>query len=226
MGNDSYPIEIEIDDTLTDSFKVVASLVPIFGSPVIELINMLVTPKLQQRRDSWFQELGERVKKLEEEGKINYEELQKDDVFIDIVIKATEVALKTHQNEKLIALRNALLNTALNTSSIDLSLKQIFINYIDIFTIWHIKLLILFNNPKIYEQQFEHIYTSSLVEIIEGVYPELKGKDYLYKSIFKDLYTKDLINTDSVSTMMTKEGILSRRTTNIGFQFLQFIEEE
>ena len=123
MGNDSYPIEIEIDDTLTDSFKVVASLVPIFGSPVIELINMLVTPKLQQRRDSWFQELGERVKKLEEEGKINYEELQKDDVFIDIVIKATEVALKTHQNEKLIALRNALLNTALNTSSIDLSVN-------------------------------------------------------------------------------------------------------
>ncbi len=225
MKENNYPIEIEIDDTLTDSFKVIASAVPFFGAPVIELMNMLVIPKLQQRRDSWLQELGERVKKLEEEGKINYEKLQKDDVFIDIAMKVTEVAIKTHQKEKLDALRNALINTSLNYPSIDISLKQIFINYIDIFTVWHIKLLGLFNNPKIYEQQFQHIYSSSLIEIIEGVYPELKGKSDLYKSICKDLYSKDLINTESISAMMTKDGLFVRRTTNIGLLFLQFIEE-
>mgnify|MGYP003619696663 FL=1 len=120
MKENNYPIEIEIDDTLTDSFKVIASAVPFFGAPVIELMNMLVIPKLQQRRDSWLQELGERVKKLEEEGKINYEKLQKDDVFIDIAMKVTEVAIKTHQKEKLDALRNELINTSLNYPSIDI----------------------------------------------------------------------------------------------------------
>ena len=88
-----------------------------------------------------------------------------------------------------------------------------------------IKLLGLFNNPKIYEQQFQHIYSSSLIEIIEGVYPKLKGKSDLYKSICKDLYSKDLINTESISAMMTKDGLFVRRTTNIGLLFLQFIEE-
>jgi len=224
MEDKNYPIETNVDDTLVDSFKVGASLVPIFGAPVIELMNMLVTPKLQLRRDAWFQELGERVKKLEEEGKINYKDLQEDDVFIDISMKATEVALKTHQEEKLRALRNALINTSQNYPSIDISLKQIFINYIDVFTIWHIKLLELFNNPKKYEHLFQHIFSSSLTEIIEGVYPELKGKSEFYRSICKDLYSKDLINTESVSAMMTKEGLLSRRVTNIGLQFLQFIE--
>lgn len=225
MEDNNYPIKIEIDDTLTDSFKVVASAIPVFGAPVVELMNMLVTPKLQLRRDTWFQELGERIKKLEEEGKINYEDLQKDDVFIDISMKATEVALKTHQAEKLNALRNALINTSLNYPSIDISLKQIFINYIDVFTVWHIKLLELFNNPKKYEQQFQHISMGSLTQIIEGVYPELKGKEEFYRSICKDLYSKDLINTESVSGMMTSQGLLARRVTNMGYQFLQFIEE-
>lgn len=225
MEDKNYPIEAEIDDTLVDSFKVVASAVPVFGAPVIELMNMLVTPKLQLRRDAWFQELGERVKKLEEEGKINYEDLQKDDVFIDISMKATEVALKTHQAEKLNALRNALINTSLNYPSIDISLKQIFINYIDVFTVWHIKLLELFNNPKKYEQQFQNISMGSLTQIIEGVYPELKGKSEFYRSICKDLYSKDLINTESVSTTMTSQGLLARRVTGMGYQFLQFIEE-
>lgn len=225
MEDKNYPVEANIDDTLVDSFKVVASLVPVFGAPVVELMNMLVTPKLQLRRDTWFQELGERVKKLEEEGKINYEDLQKDDVFIDISMKATEVALKTHQEEKLNALRNALINTSLNYPLIDISLKQIFINYVDVFTVWHIKLLELFNNPKKHEHQFQHIFSSSLTEIIEGVYPELKGKSEFYRSICKDLYSKDLINTESVSAMMTKEGLLARRVTNMGYQFLQFIEE-
>lgn len=38
-------------------------------------MNMLVTPVLQERRNKWFQELGDRVKKLEEDGKVTYEEL-------------------------------------------------------------------------------------------------------------------------------------------------------
>jgi|TARA_R110002033_G_scaffold414_1_gene4024 hypothetical protein len=225
MENDNYPIKTELDDSLVDSFKVGVSLVPIFGAPIIEIMNMLVTPKLQERRDNWFQQLGERVLALESEGKIKYEELKENDVFIDISLKATEIALKTHQKEKLDALRNALINTALNTPSIDFSLKQIFINYIDVFTIWHIKLLKLFNNPKEFEHLFSNIYSDSLTTIIEGVYPELKKNPDIYRSIFKDLYSKDLINTESVSAMMTRDGLLSRRVTRIGLEFLLFIEE-
>ena len=89
MENKSYPTKKDIDDTLVDSCKVIVSGIPIFGSPVIELMNMLVTPKLQERRDNWFIELGERVIKLEKEGKIDYKELSKNDVFIDISIKTS-----------------------------------------------------------------------------------------------------------------------------------------
>ena len=226
MENKSYPTKKDIDDTLVDSCKVIVSGIPIFGSPVIELMNMLVTPKLQERRDNWFIELGERVIKLEKEGKIDYKELSKNDVFIDISIKATEVALKTHQKEKLDALRNALINSSLNYPNIDISMKQIFINYIDVFTIWHLKLLKLINNPTEYKYLFPNIYSDSLSSIIEGVFPDLKGKSDIYRTIWKDLYSKDLISTESVSSSMTKDGLFQRRLTNLGLNFLEFIEEK
>lgn len=223
MENKDYPIEAEIDDSLIDSFKVGASLVPIFGAPVIELMNMLVTPKLQERRDIWFQELGERVKKLEEEGRINYKELQENDIFIDISIKATEVALKTHQEEKLTALKNALINTSLNNQNIDISLKQIFINYIDLFTIWHIRLLKLFNDPKVYETGFPY-ETSWHKSLVEHAFPELRGKESFYISICKDLYQKNLITLDSLTVNMSKQGLFERRITQLGLEFINYIE--
>lgn len=220
-----YPEEKDIDDSLVDSFKVGASLIPILGAPVIELMNMLVTPVLQERRDAWFKKLGERVKKLEEEGRVTYEELQNDNTFIDISIKATEIALKTHQEEKLEALRNALINSTLNNPSIDISLKQIFLNYIDIFTIWHIKLLKLFNNPKKYEEGFQY-ETTWHKTVIEHAFPELRGKEKFYITICKDLYLKDLITLDSLTVTMTKQGLFERRISQLGLDFLLFIEEK
>lgn len=220
-----YPQEKNIDDSIVDSFKVGVSLVPFFGAPVVELMNMLVTPVLQERRNKWFQELGERVNKLEEDGKVTYDELIKDDTFIDISIKATEIALKTHQKEKLEALRNALINSTLNNPPIDISLKQIFLNYIDIFTIWHIKLLKLFNNPKEYETGFQY-ETTWHKSVIEHAFPELKGKEKFYITICKDLYLKDLITLDSLTVTMTKQGLFERRISQLGFDFLQFIEEK
>ena len=66
--------------------------------------------------------------------------MRENDEFIDIAIQATHVALRTSQEEKKDALKNAVLKSA-SPESPDLSLQQIFINYIDSFTKWHIKIL-------------------------------------------------------------------------------------
>ena len=60
-------------------------------------------------------------------------------------MKANELTPKTSQTEKLETLRKALLNSK-NNDSIDISMQQIFLSYIDTFTVWHIKLLKLFDN--------------------------------------------------------------------------------
>jgi DNA-binding Lrp family transcriptional regulator len=220
----NYPIDDSSTDLVAGSAKVALSMIPIAGAPLVEILNLLVTPTLQKRRDKWFIELGDRLKKLEDDGYIKLEDLQTNDEFIDISIKATEIALKTSEEEKLKALQNALLNTTIDTT-IDLSIKQIFINNIDTFTVWHIKLLKLFDNPKQYENVVKDISMGGLSTLIEGVYPELKSKQDFYRLIIKDLFSSGFTTIESVGTTMTKNGILSQRTSSLGKQFIKYISD-
>lgn len=221
---EKYPVETPATDLVVGSTKAVISMIPIAGSPLIEILNMIVTPSLQKRRDKWFEELGEKLTKLESSGYLSLEDLQENDIFIDISMKTTELALKTSQSEKLEALRNALLNSA-NTDSFDISLQQIFLSYIDTFTVWHIKLLKLFDNPQEYELKLQNLSMGGLNNLIYAAYPELTSKDEFVRQVFKDLYSKGLLNTESLGATITLQGILSRRTTAMGQDFIKYISE-
>jgi len=221
---DKYPTELDTRDIALSTTKTVISAIPYAGAPIVELLNAIVTPSIQKRRDAWFQEIG---KKLDELGQTQdgiLEKLANDDTFIDISLKTTELALKTSQDEKLEALRNALFNSV-TSQAIDISLQQIFLSYVDTFTVWHIKLLKLFDNPKTYEHKLSHISMGGLSLLIEIAYPELKSKDEFTRQIFKDLYAKGLLNTDSLGTTMTQSGILAQRTTKMGQDFIQYISD-
>ena len=62
-----YPTELDKKDKVLSTVKTIVSAVPYAGAPVVELLNAIVTPSLQKRRDEWFQDIGERLEKLEEE---------------------------------------------------------------------------------------------------------------------------------------------------------------
>ena len=70
--------------------------------------------------------------------------------------------------------------------------QQIFFNYINEFSILHIKLLEFFNNP---EEEIQRISTSttylksSLIEILLLCYPELKNEESLIMPIADSLYS-------------------------------------
>jgi len=67
--------------------------------------------------------------------------------------------------------------------------------------------------------------TGAMSQLIETAYPELHTKSEFYKQVWKDLYLRGLVNTDGLNTMMTLDGIVSKRTTNLGDQFLKFIHD-
>lgn len=221
---EKYPVETSATDLVVGSTKAAISMIPIAGAPLVEILNILVTPSLQKRRDTWFEELGEKLKELEEKKYLTWQDLEDNETFIDISIKATELALKTSQTEKLEALKNALLNSA-KPDSVDISMQQIFLSYIDTFTVWHIKLLKLFDNPQEHESKLQNVSMGGLNILIYTAYPELKSQDEFVRQIFKDLYSKGLLNTESLGTTMTLQGILSRRTTVMGQHFIKYISE-
>ena len=108
--------------------------------------------------------------------------------------------------------------------------QQIFFNYINEFSILHIKLLEFFNNP---EEEIQRISTSttylksSLIEILLLCYPELKNEESLIMPIADSLYSYALITIEPISlrTQMTSSGLASSRITQLGKDFLKFISD-
>lgn len=153
-------------------------MIPIVGTAASELLGYIVTPPLEKRRAEWIEEVGLRLKELEESNKIDIEKLSKNEKFIDTIIQATNLALKTSDKEKITALKNAITNTALDRS-MDLASHQIFLNLIDSFTSWHIKFLHLFDNPKIWFEsrgiEVPNYMSGSLKSILNQAFPASKG---------------------------------------------------
>jgi len=215
------------DDILHTIVKAGISSIPIAGAPAAEIFTLIVTPPYEKRRDKWIESIGDGLKKLAQKvDNFNLEELSKNEIFITTVTYASQVAIRNHQKEKLEALRNAVLNAALlNAPEEDLQLM--FLNFIDSFTPWHLAILHFFSNPKEWGQKHHMIYQTYTMGspsiILEASFKELVGRRELYDLFVKDLYSKGLMNSDSLHTMMSENGIFASRTTDIGNKFIKFI---
>jgi len=122
------------------------SALPLVGGAATELLNAAVASPLQQRRDGFVNRLAERLLALEHAGLLRISELGTNEAFLDVVLHATTLALRTKSAEKRTALRNACLNAAL-PSGLEEAWQLVFLNLIDRFTEWHIRVLKFANDP-------------------------------------------------------------------------------
>jgi hypothetical protein len=199
------------------------------GHPPAEIFSIIVMPPLEKRRNEWMVEIFSRIKELEgEKGKEEFkiENLAKNEVFISMFLYATQVAMRTHQKEKRDALRNAVINSAF-PNSLDEDLQLIFLNMIDTFTPWHIRILKFYQDPKRWFKKLgkDPVYNGNPAEALLRAFPDLSSKQSLYEQIINDLNSRGLLSLDKpiLYTTVTSPGDLSR-TTEVGNAFLQFIE--
>lgn len=199
--------------------KAALASVPVVGSAAVEFFQMLVTPPLEKRRAEWMRAVSEKLMELEEKG-VAIEALQSNDQFISTLMQATQIAMRTHQREKIDALRNAVLNAAKPQPPSE-ALQQIFLNLIDSMTEWHLRILKLFHNPP----PVPGLSMGGLSSVLEHHYPDLRGNRDFYDQIWKDLYLRGLVGTEHMHITMSEMGLKQQRTTTMGAQFLAFIEE-
>jgi hypothetical protein len=152
------------------------------------------------------------------------ENLANNEMFITTFTCALTIAIRNHQEEKIEALRNAVLNTALINSTEEEDLHLMFLNFVDAFTPWHIRILVFFNNPKEYCQK-NGINVSSLV-----AGPQSSVLEQAFRSLTQDFYdqiTRDLndrgLAFDVASLHALTEELFGPRTTPMGKRFLEFI---
>ena len=221
---DKYkPPESGTGDTAHSLASGLISFIP--GLP--ELFQYFVTPPLVKRRIKWMEDVGKALRELEKDHGVKLEELQNNDVFVDMVLHATQIALRNSQEEKREALKNAIINAALPNPP-DESIQLMFLNWIDTFTVWHLRLLHLFQNPRIWftennKQAPSFAISSSLSQLLTIAYPELGSQREFYDLVISELDSRGLFSGSSTHTMMSASGAFEKRTTQLGNKFLQFI---
>jgi hypothetical protein len=198
------------------------SAVPIVGGSANELFSSIITPPLTKRRDEWVHSIAIRLIELEKtvDG-FSIDDLSKNEIFITMVLHATSVAIRNHREEKLKALRNAVINSALPNPPEE-DLQVMFINTIDLLTPSHLLVLFRHDDPTIYNGKSVLDHSRMSVQISDK-FPEFIGKEDFLTQIIKDLYSHGLIQTDSqLMALNAGEFMLSRKTI-LGTQFIQYI---
>jgi hypothetical protein len=216
------------DDISYSIAKTALGSIPIVGAAASELLQLLVTPPLEKRRNEWMIEVGEKLKQLEQKEELDLTKLASNDVFIDVVLQTTQLALLTSEKEKIQYFKNVILNSAVEENP-NITEVHIFLNFISTFTIWHIKILKLFDNPEDWFKKngksMPSYMAAGLSNVLEEAYPELTGKRDLYDLIWDDLSRAGLHKTSGLHTTMTGSGLMVQRTTPFGKEFLEFITE-
>lgn len=222
------------------------SAFPIFGGPLAEFFAFVVASPIEKRRDSFLIEVIEKLNDLEKKyDDFDIKKLAEDEMFITTFIHATTIAMRNHQNAKLKALQNVILNSALVRRPED-DLSLIFLNFIDSFTELHLILLIFFSDDTAlnYKNNAISKVTGSrtakglhfiLNEFVEFCLPDLKGKKDIIDLVINDLQKNNLISIDTnhfptldgeyPSFDFYDDGSTSPIVSEIGMQFLIFINE-
>lgn len=207
-------------DTAIDTIEIIAktaiSVIPVGGALITEIYDTVKENCLSKRQEQWRISLEERLNKIDNA----LAQVKNNELFTTALIKATELAMKTSQIEKISYLANAVANS-LNTE-LDEDKLIIFFNLLDKYTVAHVQIIHFLNNPTRFDGISPNQYMmGSPRNILFRVYPDLDNE--LFEKIYNDLYTDGMVSLQNLNITMSGAGMVAKRTTLLGDEFLEFI---
>src|SRR5262245_56860466 len=155
--------------------------VPLVGNALAVAFVTTLNWRLNERREKWFNKLAEAVEEMREQlDDLDLETLADNPVFVDAVVSATRTIDHTHQDEKIRALRNAVLSSVAPDAP-DADTQAIFLDLIDRFTPSHLRLLTLWDDPPTWFSSHgltppEAGFARSRTQTVEAGLPEMQGR--------------------------------------------------
>jgi hypothetical protein len=201
--------------------------VPVVGSTLAVTFVTALNWKLNERRDQWLEELAEAVQELcDRVDGLDPAELPENPLFVDAVVSATRIVEHTHQQDKLAALRNAVLNSALPGAP-DADSQAILFSMLDRFTGSHLRVLTMWDDPPAWFRARGLIppqaaMAASRTQTVEAGLPKLRNQRDFYMQLADELKSAGLM-TASLSGMVTASALMDRLTSNLGRQLVRLI---
>lgn len=227
MSSEQFPEGKSLNDAEVALARGVWGSIPLIGAAATELFNFVVTPSLEKRRVEWLNALADRMKQVESEvAGFSIEALVDRPDFVSAMLTASQIAMRTHDDEKLAALKSAVVNVARGSAPGE-DLQSVFLSFVDYLTPLHLRLLRLFVDPVANMndagKSLGNIMMGGPSLVVETMYPGLARE--LYDPVWTDLYNRGLVNTEGLHTTMTAGGVVAKRTSALGDQFLRFITD-
>jgi hypothetical protein len=209
--------------------KVGISAIPLVGGSASEAFSLILAPPLSKRRDIWFQNLRDDLDVLKDriEG-FSFEELAENESFVSATMAAAQASLKTHDCDKLQALRNAVVNVAAGLAP-DEAKQSFFLQLVDQLTPLHLRLLKFQHDVPGRMQEFLAAHPEvrrragkpMVFEMVTHHFPGFRGEGQLIHSVFQDLHARGLSAVEGA--LVALPNIQGRWTNHLGDDFLKFI---
>jgi len=222
------PTKKSAGDIAREVGRAIVSAVPAAGGPLQVAFENIFASPIEKRKQAWLEQLAEVVTEVQERVKeLTPEKLAANEVFVTVAMQASQMAIRNHQQAKLDALRNAVLNSALPNPPQE-DEQMIYLRLIDQLTPWHLRVLSLMNNPLEWMERNNVTYprwgTGGVSTVIEHCLPDLRGQRDTYDQIVRDLQAEGLLGQGQyVHLNMTGHGMVESRTTDRGRRFIKFI---
>jgi len=208
-----------------NAIKAGLNTIPLAGGALAIVFETVFSSPIERRKEEWLIQLESAVEEIcTKISDITPEKLSQHELFISAYLQASNIAIRTHQKEKIEALINAVKNSVIDTT-LDETKKLIFIRLIDDMTPLHFSILNFLVFPEQYiealnKQQRPNTFTNwgSLASVWDNHSFGIKSQDNLIELIISDLHKFGLIRVKSFHEART-----SSVGTQIGIQFIRFI---
>lgn len=205
--------------------KAAVNVVPVFGGAVGSLLSDYLPNSVEKRKTEFLTKLVQELEAVQE--KLQSDFVSKE-YFISTFMQAFRRAIENHQDEKVQAFRAIIVNAAIDPNPKEDEIAA-FVNITDRLTPIHLKLLKILANPQVavdgssesIKARFESIYTGGMNTLFGMLLPGYPMD--LINVAFYDLYIMGLQTTERSIGSMTKQGLVSKRTTDFGDRYLQYI---
>ena len=242
MSDDLEPIKENKADYAHRFVKSALGAVPFAGTALGELFSVILPPSIESRREKWMNEISIVLNDLLEKNDNLINELKDNEDFISLLLETSQLALKTHREEKLKLYSKALKNSI--SIDIDFFVQETYIRYIEELNPNQIMILdfIESNQEKLIEVNSYQKYYNLLTKGTIGLSPSLDSSidSSTVRFFLQDLDKKGLIIiSDSIEELEgfvresnylitgdSKDGLPYIKITEFGKKFLKMIEEK
>lgn len=201
------------------------SAVPLVGGSLAAIIGGIFQAKQESRIHLWLEDFQRGYEELTDNSTATLiDNLDSNESFFEIVVKAAKAVGETSSHEKHEALRAAVLNSLRPTSPTQ-DQQYIFLVYITELTSSHMKLLSLLDNPtgflEAIGETWTEVHMGARINTVNRTFPDWDA-DFTTQLV-RELRTRGLIATENLSGMVSSSGLRQSLTTPYGKQFLAFV---